>query len=207
MTALDAEAVFARAEQIGGWLPRTPDMETLYALARLQERPGGLFLEVGSWKGRSSYILAAVAHAAGARLVCLDTWHGYVNRSAPCFAEAEQDRDFIRHIKANLAEFGVAEATVNPGALGATVTLWPGVSWDEARIMDNHQFDLVFLDADHDSPGFDQDVAAFWPKVRHGGVLCGHDYGHPDFPDVKRVVDREFLTATHTGPVWYVWKV
>ncbi len=37
-------------------------------------------------------------------------------------------------------------------------------------------FDFVYLDADHAYAAVDADIKAWWPKVRSGGVLGGHDY-------------------------------
>lgn len=50
--------------------------------------------------------------------------------------------------------------------------------------------DFVYLDADHSEAGVLADLGAWALKVRPGGVLAGHDYGHPDFPGVQRAVDR-----------------
>jgi hypothetical protein len=37
-------------------------------------------------------------------------------------------------------------------------------------------FDLVYLDADHSAFGCYQDLVHWYPKVKPGGVLSGHDY-------------------------------
>lgn len=52
--------------------------------------------------------------------------------------------------------------------------------------------DFVYLDADHSEEGVSADLCTWAVKVREGGVIAGHDYGHRDFPGVKRAVDRFF---------------
>lgn len=42
---------------------------------------------------------------------------------------------------------------------------------------DEPPVDFVYLDADHRYEHVLADCRAWWPKVRSGGVLCGHDYG------------------------------
>jgi hypothetical protein len=42
---------------------------------------------------------------------------------------------------------------------------------------DEH-FDFVYIDADHTEAAVDADIRSWWPKVRRGGVLAGHDYIH-----------------------------
>lgn len=79
-------------------------------------------------------------------------------------------------------------------------------------------FDFVYIDANHSYGGVKADLDAWYPKVREGGLLCGHDYvdgsvyGGVRF-GVKQAVD-EFAIATghsvfistHDTPIpnWYM---
>lgn len=36
--------------------------------------------------------------------------------------------------------------------------------------------DFVYLDARHDCPSVVQDLHAWYPTLRRGGILAGHDY-------------------------------
>lgn len=36
--------------------------------------------------------------------------------------------------------------------------------------------DFAFIDADHSAVATWKDIQAWWPKIRPGGILCGHDY-------------------------------
>lgn len=68
--------------------------------------------------------------------------------------------------------------------------------------------DLVFIDAAHDYANVMADVRAWWPIVRKGGVLCGHDYSHK-FPGVMRAVADCFplmKVAVCPDSVWMVHK-
>ena len=49
-------------------------------------------------------------------------------------------------------------------------------------------YDLVFLDGAHDYYSVAADIAAWYPKVRPGGILAGHDYDHPRFKGVALAV-------------------
>lgn len=51
------------------------------------------------------------------------------------------------------------------------------------------RFDFVYLDANHGYDAVANDLAAWYPLVRAGGVLAGHDY-HPKTPGVIRAVDE-----------------
>lgn len=45
-----------------------------------------------------------------------------------------------------------------------------------ANQIDNSSLDFVFIDAAHDSQSVFTDCTAWYPKIRLGGILCGHDY-------------------------------
>jgi len=49
-------------------------------------------------------------------------------------------------------------------------------SLEAAKLYDDGFFDLVFIDAAHDYKSVLNDIIAWKPKVREGGILCGHDF-------------------------------
>ena len=54
-------------------------------------------------------------------------------------------------------------------------------------------YDFVYIDADHSYQSVKQDIHLWFPKVRSGGVICGHDYSS-SWPGVMQAVD-EFIDA------------
>jgi len=75
------------------------------------------------------------------------------------------------------------------------------------------KIDFVFLDGDHTFDAVAKDIASWWKKVRPGGLLMGHDYGHPACRTtwgVDKAVDefasRENLPLTIDGTCWWVKK-
>lgn len=70
------------------------------------------------------------------------------------------------------------------------------------------RFEVVFIDAMHDHRSVWEDIADWWPLVRPGGYLCGHDYNHK-WPGVMRAVAEHFsLMDVCLGPdsMWWVQK-
>lgn len=55
-------------------------------------------------------------------------------------------------------------------------------------------FDLVFIDGNHEYTQVKEDILSWLPKVKPGGLLAGHDYDPsiPIFDGVKRAVDEIF---------------
>lgn len=46
-----------------------------------------------------------------------------------------------------------------------------------ANFFAENSLDFVFIDADHTYEAVKRDLLAWWPRVRPGGLVCGHDYG------------------------------
>jgi predicted O-methyltransferase YrrM len=73
----------------------------------------------------------------------------------------------------------------------------------------DHQLDFVFIDADHSYEHCLEDIRDWAPKVRPGGLICGHDMDHPDFPGVRKAVEEYFGTdfeVLNHDWMWYSWK-
>lgn len=58
--------------------------------------------------------------------------------------------------------------------------------------------DLVFIDGNHSYSYVKQDIEVWLPKVRHGGILSGHDYNNL-FPGVIQAVDEFFQQDIEIG--------
>lgn len=75
--------------------------------------------------------------------------------------------------------------------------------------MGDSPYDLVFIDALHDYEHVKQDIGLWWPHVRVGGILSGHDFNHK-WPGCERAVAESF-NLMHVGvapdSVWFVIKV
>lgn len=79
--------------------------------------------------------------------------------------------------------------------------------------------DMVYIDAAHDMANVDADVRAWWPKVKSGGILSGHDYetkpddGYWGPIEVKEAVDAwakeeglQVNVIDENPPSWWVVK-
>ena len=139
------------------------DVYHLAELARSMARPGARILEIGSWKGMSSAILAREAAAAGARVYCVDTFQG----SETTWQDTGEVRDTLFGIfRTNMQKLGYYQRVVFPLVMG---------SLDASLLVADASLDMIFIDADHRYLPFLHDLRAWLPKVRPGGIICGHD--------------------------------
>lgn len=70
-----------------------------------------------------------------------------------------------------------------------------GKNWRGAPI------DLLFIDADHSCKGILRDLRAWLPHMNPISIVAFHDYGSPNWPCVKRVVDKVFANCLCIGNI------
>ncbi len=76
-------------------------------------------------------------------------------------------------------------------------------SQQAASVVPN-DLDLVYLDASHDELNVIKDIACWYPKLRVGGILCGHDYGPVN--GVRLAVTRMFNNVQTQEVDWWIIK-
>ena len=135
--------------------------------------------EVGSWAGRSAVIMAK----AGAQVTCVDTWQGSKNDDG---------------CKAYDGSRGTPLEVFMRNTAGYDIQPIMGTSPQAAGHHRDGEFDIVYLDAEHDYESVKADIAAWKPKAKY--ILAGHDYH--SFPDVQRAVKDSGITPHVEGNVW-----
>lgn len=64
--------------------------------------------------------------------------------------------------------------------------------------------DMVFIDGDHTEESVKQDIDLWLPRTRK--LICGHDFGNPDYPGVEKAVREKFGNRVQ-HPVGLIWSV
>ena len=139
------------------------------------------FVEVGSWKGKSSsYMAVEIANSnKNIDFYCVDTWEGSIeHKNDP---NLNQLYDIFNDNMQSLKQYH------------KTLRLPSVVA---AKKFEDNSLDFVFIDASHEYEDVKTDIIAWLPKVKSGGVLAGHDYytNNTDVEGVKLAVD-ELLDA------------
>lgn len=168
------------------------------------------FVEVGCKEGRTTaHILKSVPDS---RVIAIDPWITQEANGDPT-RETYKDWDFSkieREFWENVGE-GKDRCTMMRGT-SRQAEFWysqGGRKWDGTDIlMAPAGFDIIFIDALHDYESVKQDIALWWPHVRVGGMLCGHDFNHR-WPGCERAVAEAF-NLMHIGvasdSVWFILK-
>ena len=176
-------------------LPAFLQKEMRPALRSLVGKPGLVGVEVGVWHGASA---AEILHELNPKMLYLvDPYRPYI--------EPREDQGYVY-----VDCFGVMEdAFNNLGGDNLKKITWMNVtSLEAASMFDDNSLDFVYIDANHEYIFVRADIKAWYPKVKYGGILGGHDFEVQVVPGVKRAVLEVFDDKyVHKGEHdWWVEK-
>lgn len=173
----------AKALTIEGWTKK-------HELAWLQEaaaNSGPVIVEIGCWKARSTVAMAS-AVKAGTTIHTVDHFLGSpVERSDTYTADALKE-DLHEIAKANLREF-------------PNVVIFKMSSKKASEHFENGTVDMVFIDGGHSTYETLTDLQTWFPKLKPGGMLCGHDLDWDTVKEALRIFGKRYEKGA--GNLWY----
>ena len=170
---------------------------------------GGHAAEVGVWKG--DFSAALLAHTEPSKLYLVDPWRmpdedivdvilppskdGEVKRADGSTLEDQQDLD------------GVYQSVVARFAPNAAVQVLRATSLEAAPQVQDGSLDWVYIDGSHYYEDVLDDLDAWYPKVKRGGIIFGDDYYWRD-PDRNYGVRQAVNEFREKVPVvrWVVFR-
>ncbi len=138
------------------------DCDALVDLAKVVAVPEMMVAEIGSWKGKSASLLGNVTKAYNGHVLAVDHWRGSKGAWNEDVAKAYDVFTVFRNNMKLLELEGVVLAMVM-------------CSHAASKLIKDESLSLVFIDGDHRYSGFSQDLVDWLPKVKEGGIICGHD--------------------------------
>jgi len=146
--------------------------------------------EIGVHNGRfSQYLLQKLPKV---RIYMIDIWKGFASNSR--YFESMQDfGDAWKHDGTMIRSFWLASTRTQFAADRRYVMR--GERMEFLSLFADASLDWIFIDCDHTYGGVMEDLQAWVPKVRPGGLISGHDWEHP-CPrwGVKRAVEDYIAT-------------
>jgi len=153
------------------------------------------FTEVGCKEGRTTRFI--LENCPDCHVIAVDPWCAMPEQGAKRGGETYEAWDF----QAIESQFwGLVEPFKD------RLTFHRKTSLEAADAVEDDSQDLIFIDAAHDYASVLEDIAAWRPKLRDGGILAGHDFQHK-FPSVMDAVADSFnLMVVQVAPdsVWWV---
>ncbi len=132
-------------------------------------------VEIGCYAGESTALfITRVAH-----VTCIDPWKDYLE-----YNNADEPI-VMRHMEDVERMFDALVA-----AAPDRITKIKAPSIEAASQFADGSLDLVYIDGNHGYLDVLEDIAAWLPKVKPGGLLAGHDYDQIRRPGVPRAVSE-----------------
>ncbi|MFN2538648.1 MAG: class I SAM-dependent methyltransferase [Mycobacteriales bacterium] len=180
-----------------------PDDEAAALHAAALTAAPGLWLEVGTYCGKSTVHLGAAARAVGAQLATLDHHRGS-EENQPGWEW--HDASLVDPHTGRLETLPSLRRTLWDAGVDDVVTAVVGSSQQVARWWAS-PLTFLFLDGNHTEDVAQHDYAAFAPYVVAGGLTAVHDVfedpaqgGRPPWNVVRRAVDSgAFEEVSVTG--------
>lgn len=141
--------------------------------------------EIGTFVGE----FASVLLEAGLTLTCVDAWKVY-----PGYPDYKHQRTLDR-------AYATACETLAPHY--GRCSIIKKTSLEAASDIQDGSLDFVFIDANHQLFPVLQDIYAWEPKVRSGGIVSGHDYSPSKNHQVIEAVNA-YTSANRIRP-WFAF--
>jgi hypothetical protein len=173
------------------------DIVNFYKIIVEQAQPNQHFVEVGSFKGKSTAFMAVeiLNSKKQIKFDCVDTWQGSPQLQ---LGAKFQDSDVVNNTLYEKFLYNIrpVKKLVNP--IRST-------SVDAAKLYKDNSLDFVFIDAEHSYESVREDIDAWLPKIKKGGIISGHDYSK-HWPGVVKAVDETFNEIKLYESCWMVKK-
>jgi predicted O-methyltransferase YrrM len=112
--------------------------------------------EIGVCKGWNAQNL--FVHIPGLELLAIDSWENVSGTRKEHYHRKSARKQTFNNLE------------------GLNVKIIQQKSTEAAKDIPNGSLDFVFIDADHSYNAVKEDIEAWTPKVKTGGIVSGHDY-------------------------------
>ena len=144
-----------------GWYANAQEIENLFSQHEIN-----VVIEVGSWiGGGSTKHIGELLKSRRGKLYAVDTWLGNVTQQpGQCHFQDILPKVYQQFLS-NMVHWDLTDVVVpiRMKSLEAAKAL---------RVKP----DLIYIDADHSTEAVYQDLTAWYPFVKKGGILCGDDW-------------------------------
>lgn len=150
-------------KNITGWF----NFLDIYDQAVSEAKDGSHFVEIGAWFGLSTSYMGRKIQESGKqiRFDVIDIWNNQQPDASLAKKVQECGGDILFDFIQNMHDCGVLRS-LNPIRLHSSIA---------CRLYNPETLDFVFIDADHSYQGVKTDIINFYPLIRKGGVIAGHD--------------------------------
>jgi len=143
------------------------------------------YAEIGVWKGLTTRYVMKKCNLDN--VICVDN---YISNNELEGEDVEEAKKAVEDLKQNSKVLFIEKS-----------------SEEASKEVKDNSVDLIFIDANHTYEDVKKDIKLWYPKVKEGGILCGHDYKIQWYGVVKAVSEAFYPINLEFGDVWWIRKV
>lgn len=176
------------ALKIFGWMREVELSWLSEKAARL--KTGSVWLEVGTWMGRS-WSCVALSLPEKSSIIAVDTFSG----------ENAEPMKYVQEHGSVLPDFMRVFHDVRSQRPTLVATILETLSIHAADSVPDDYCDVIFIDGDHRTHAVRSDIETWLPKLKPGGLLCGHDGDDPEV--LAALNDLNYtMDPSERGSIW-----
>ena len=161
------------------------------------------FVEVGSWKGKSSacMVVEIINSNKKIKFDCVDTWEPIQNKDFYVYKTLEEKNQI--ETGNSIDVYDIFLNNMKPLEKYYTPIKMDSVS--ASKLYADESLDFIFLDACHLYECISEDIKHWFPKLKKNGIIAGHDFC-PEWPGVEQAVKENFKDFELRSSIWMVKK-
>jgi hypothetical protein len=176
--------------------------QDIFSEAIQKGKDGDLFVEVGTWKGASTAYMGVEIFNSGKKIKF---------DAIDCFCGLKAENDYYTLTDV----YNEAVNNLKPLTDLNILTLIKAYSPEVSSNYEDESIFFCFIDGSHEYEHVKDDIKAWFPKVKTGGIIAGHDFygiNHPGYGEghigVFKAVDEEFghENVENRGDSWIFYK-
>jgi hypothetical protein len=137
--------------------------------------------EIGTYIGATTVEAANLVKQFKGNYIAVDWFQGSPDTFGPHKDNSLENKSVLDIFTDNIKEAGVDNI----------IDVYNMTSLESATQIPDKSLDICFLDADHKYDHIKADIEAFLPKMKPGGILCGHDFEPPAIQFLGDITERE----------------
>jgi hypothetical protein len=184
---MNTKEIFNKSLDIWGMYPPT---DAFIKLVKENLKPGLVVAELGCFDGATTkYILPMIKEVEGL-YYAIDWFMGTFKENLPTNLDENTNRHYYRD-EYDKVVYPFFLKNIEETGCSDICNVLKGKTEDMVHLIQDKSLDICFIDADHSYEAVVKDIELYLPKVKDGGILCGHDYDG-EHPDVIRAVNEKF---------------
>jgi len=138
-------------------------------------KPTFTMAEVGVWCGETLLHYAPTIKNLNGKIYAIDWFKGNEGHDSPRTLKGGDRHAYDNDENQMMLTEQRLQHNLKAANIEDTVEILKGDSVAMSKHIRDNSLDLCFIDADHTYKGVKRDIEAYLPKVKEGGIICGHD--------------------------------